>query len=82
MTDCSRSAPRTKRRGERGSPCLTPLLYLNSFPGTPFSKTKEEPEERIALIHEIQLSEKTFMLHNLQNHLMLNFIKCFLKIKL
>jgi hypothetical protein len=30
--DYSKSATMTKRRGKRGSPCLTPLFVVNSFP--------------------------------------------------
>jgi hypothetical protein len=47
MIDCSKSAAMTKRRGERGSPYLTPLLNLKGVPGTPFKRTEEEPEVRI-----------------------------------
>ncbi|RCV17996.1 hypothetical protein SETIT_3G265300v2, partial [Setaria italica] len=38
---CNKSAPRTKRRGERGSPYRTPLLHANLFLGTPFKRTEE-----------------------------------------
>src|SRR3954470_8103730 len=44
--DCNRSAARTNNRGERGSPCLTPLLHLNCFLGTPLRRTEEDPEDR------------------------------------
>jgi hypothetical protein len=52
-------------RGDKGSPCRTPLLHLNCLPETPLSSTDEDPEERMALIQDNHLSEKTFMLHNL-----------------
>jgi hypothetical protein len=42
--DWSKSAARTKRRGERGSPCLTPLLQWIVLSGTPLSMTFEVPE--------------------------------------
>ena len=58
--DCSRSATSTKRRGERGSPCLAPLLQWTVLPGTPFRSTEEVPEERISLIHYIHLAPKPF----------------------
>jgi hypothetical protein len=48
---CSNSAPRTKSNGESGSPCLTPLLHLKEFPGTPLSSTEECAEEKIICIH-------------------------------
>ena len=41
MMDWSKSAARTNRRGERGSPCLTPLLHLKFFHGIPFRRTAE-----------------------------------------
>jgi hypothetical protein len=40
---CSRSDAKTNSRGERGLPCLTPLMLVNIFPGMPFSRTEEEP---------------------------------------
>jgi hypothetical protein len=42
---CKSSAPRTKRSGDKGSPCLTPLLQLKEVPGTPFNRTAELAEE-------------------------------------
>lgn len=57
IMDCKTSAAKTKRRGDKGSPCLTPLLHLKGIPGTPFKRTAEEPEHKIALIQEIHLAE-------------------------
>src|ERR1041385_7905180 len=42
-TDWRRSAARTKSRGDKGSPCLNPLLHLNCLPGMPFNRTDEDP---------------------------------------
>jgi hypothetical protein len=42
-----------KRRGESGSPCLTPRIHLKSFPVVPFKSTEEVPELRSSLIHMI-----------------------------
>jgi hypothetical protein len=47
-------------RGERESPYLTPLLHLNSFPGTPLSSTDVEAVVRMFLTHEIQVLSKPF----------------------
>jgi hypothetical protein len=52
----SSSAANTKSRGERGSSCLTPLLHLKRFPGTPFSRTVVDLEFRILSIELIQIS--------------------------
>lgn len=55
--DCSKSAPSTKRSGETGSPCLTPLLHLNTLlPGTPLSSTKDVLMVVIIVIQFIHLS--------------------------
>jgi hypothetical protein len=37
----------TNNNGEIGSPCLTPLLQITFFPGTPFSRTEVEAECRM-----------------------------------
>ncbi|KAB8081285.1 hypothetical protein EE612_002351 [Oryza sativa] len=52
--DCSRSAVRTNNSGESGSPCLTPLLHLKVFPGTPFSITEVETDFKTLLTKLIQ----------------------------
>jgi hypothetical protein len=39
IIDCKRSAAKTKSKGDRGSPCLTPLLHLMGLPSTPFKST-------------------------------------------
>jgi hypothetical protein len=54
----SSSAARTKRRGDRGSPWRTPLLHLKNFPGTPFNRIADDPEERTALTQFSHLSVK------------------------
>jgi hypothetical protein len=52
------SAASTKRKGDRGSPCLTPLLHLKNFPGIPLSRTAVQAEFRMLVTHRIQLSGK------------------------
>ena len=51
---CKRSAARTRSSGERGSPCLTPLLHLKVFPGIPLRSTDDVPDPRMFSIHFIQ----------------------------
>lgn len=46
IMEWSKSAVRTKTRGERGSPCLTPLLHKKGLPGIPFRSTEDSPELR------------------------------------
>jgi hypothetical protein len=58
--DCKRSAARTKRRGERGSPCLTPLLQWIVFLGTPFRRTLEVPTEMMLLTQDNHESPNPF----------------------
>lgn len=48
---CKSSAAITNNKGERGSPCLTPLLHLNSFLETPFKSTEEDAVVNNILIH-------------------------------
>jgi hypothetical protein len=62
MIDWRRSAPRTNRRGDKGSHCLTPLLHLNGCPGMPLKRIEDEPEERTTLTQEIHFSEKPLCL--------------------
>jgi hypothetical protein len=50
---CNRSAVSTKRRGNIGSPYLTPLLHCRFFPGTPLSRIEVDAEFKI---DEVQLS--------------------------
>jgi len=61
IVDCKGSAAKTKRRGERGSPCLTPLLLLKGLPETPFSRIAGEAELKTTLIQEIHFSEKPLL---------------------
>lgn len=70
-----RSAANTNNRGDKGSPCLTPLLQWNLFPGTPLRKTEEVPELNIINTHCSQTTPKP------KNRLMLNFIKGLFKIQ-
>jgi hypothetical protein len=56
MMDRSRSAASTKRRGGRGSPCLTHLLQWKTFPGTPFNNTSDVVVAKISLIQFVHLS--------------------------
>ena len=58
MVVWSRSAASTKRRGERGSPCLTPRLQWNVLPGTLFRSTTEVPLEKMLLIQCSHFSPK------------------------
>ena len=51
MTNWRSSTTRTKSKGDRGSPCLTPLLHLNYLPGVPFKRIEEKPEVKITDIH-------------------------------
>jgi len=53
-----KSATRTKSKGDKGSPCLTPLLQVKLFPGIPLSSTAEEADPKIFLTQLIQVSEK------------------------
>jgi hypothetical protein len=62
MTHCNRSAATAKRRGDRGSPCLTPLLHLKSLPATPLSNTEDVADERMSFIHSIHLEGNPFAL--------------------
>ncbi len=55
IMDWSRSAARTKRRGERGSPCFTPRRQLKLVPGTPLSSTEVDEVEIISVTHLIQV---------------------------
>jgi len=57
-TYCKSSAVNTNKRGDRGSPCLTPLLHWNYFPGTPFNKTEELAVDNITDTHLIQSFRK------------------------
>jgi hypothetical protein len=41
----------SKKEGEGGSPCLTPLLHGKSFPAIPLSKTEEVADESREEIH-------------------------------
>uniref|UniRef100_A0A0A9G5N5 Uncharacterized protein n=1 Tax=Arundo donax TaxID=35708 RepID=A0A0A9G5N5_ARUDO len=50
----------TKSRGERGSPCLTPLLQLKDFPGTPLCRMEEVLVCRMVLIHWIHFCGNPF----------------------
>lgn len=49
----------TKRSGERGSACLTPLLQWNSFPKTSLRRIEDVPESRILLTQSHHMSLKT-----------------------
>lgn len=59
--DWSISAARTKRRGERGTPCLTPLLQWTIFPGNPLRRTEEFLEFKTDLIHSIHLFPNPYL---------------------
>lgn len=57
----SKSAAKTNRSGDNGSPC-TPRLQWNFLPGTPLRMTDEFPVDNIVLIHEIHLLGKPIRL--------------------
>ena len=57
-----KSAASTKSRGERGSPCLTPLLQWIVLPGTPFRRILVVPDEKMLGIQEIQVWPKPLCL--------------------
>jgi hypothetical protein len=40
----SRSIANTNNNGERGTPCLTPLLQCKVFHGTPFRRMESVPD--------------------------------------
>ena len=56
----SKSATSTKRRGERGSPCLTHLLQWTSFHGIPLRRIDEVPDDRMSCIQWHHCSGKPF----------------------
>jgi len=62
ITNWRSSAARTKSKGDRGSPCLTPLLHLNYLPGVPFRRIKEKPDVKIMEIHSNHFSGKPIYL--------------------
>lgn len=51
QNDCNKINSQDKKRGESGSPCLTPLLHKNCLPGTLLSKREEKPEVKTMSIH-------------------------------
>ncbi|GJU71374.1 hypothetical protein Tco_1262779 [Tanacetum coccineum] len=59
---CKALATRRNRRGERGSPCLSPLSILNSFEGDQLINTKIKAEERQASIHFLHFIPKPICL--------------------
>lgn len=58
ITAWSKSAASTKRRGDRGSSCLTPLTHLKLLPETPFNKTTDCPEKKMIFIQLSRTSLK------------------------
>jgi hypothetical protein len=56
MIHYSNSAAIINKRGGIGSPCLTPLLQLMLFPGTPFRRTEVVADSKMLVVHLIQLS--------------------------
>jgi hypothetical protein len=56
--DCRTSAAKIKSRGERGSPCLTPLLHWKEDPGMLFKRTYEVADSRSCLIQVHQVCQK------------------------
>ena len=63
----SNSAAMTNRRGDKGSPCLTPLLHWNSFPGVPFKRIAEVPVSKILLtqLHQVDVKPRWCSMHKM-----------------
>jgi hypothetical protein len=55
---CNNSTASTNRRGDKGSPYLTPLLHRNVLPGTPFSSMDNWAELRISFVQVTHLVGK------------------------
>jgi hypothetical protein len=68
------------KRGDRGSPCLTPLLQWKTLPSTQLSKTDGVPEDKDISNPSDPFTRKPFVLHNFNNDLMLNLIKGLFKV--
>ena len=49
----------TKRKGERGSPCLTPLWDLMNSNGLPFIRMEKDVVETHCITHYIQVSRNS-----------------------
>jgi hypothetical protein len=71
-----------KRRGERGSPCLTPLVHLKSFPAVPLRRTEEVAVDNSSSIHLNHFGGEAFSMKHLQNSGMFNQIKGLFKVQL
>jgi hypothetical protein len=56
--DCNRSAAKTNKSGERGSPCLTPLLQLKGLPGFPLRRIEDVPDFNRLWIQLTHFAEK------------------------
>jgi len=78
----SSSAARTKSSGDRGSLCLTPLLHLKDFPGTPLRRIVEDPELRISLIQLTHFCGKPMWVYHLYYDFMFNSVKSFFEVQL
>jgi hypothetical protein len=64
MIYCNESMARIKRKGDRGSPCLRPLLCLICAPFLPFSLTADEDDVTIRLIQFLHFGRKPFLCNN------------------
>jgi hypothetical protein len=62
----------TNRRGDRGSPCLSPLELLKKLDGEPLTKTEKRTEEMQCDIQETHFSPKPhlFSMYNKNFQLM------------
>ncbi|KAG2569930.1 hypothetical protein PVAP13_7NG420001 [Panicum virgatum] len=59
---CERaSAARLKRRGDRGSPCLSPLCVLKYGPLVPLMVTQTLPPLTVLMIQPLNLSSNPFL---------------------
>ena len=78
---CNKSEAKTYKRGDKGSPYLTPRLQWKTLPATPFKRTGEVLDEKNKLHPRKPSVSKSFVLHYTHHSLMLYFIKCFFKIQ-
>jgi len=68
--------------GDRGYLCLTPLLHLKDFPGTPLRRIVEDPELRISLIQLTHFCGKPMWVYHLYYDFMFNSVKSFFEVQL
>jgi len=69
--------PTTNRRGDRGSPCLSPKKLLKKPDGEPLTKTEKRIEEMQRAIHETHFSPKPHLLDMYNKNIQLMWSKAF-----